>query len=79
MAPTGAAGLICLAWQEAGVPGPGGQRVRAIPQPEKGTAMTIVETHVITGGVDTHADVHVAAALDPIGGLPGVQELGFPS
>src|SRR6266571_2349604 len=23
----------------------------------------------ITGGVDTHADVHVAAALDPIGGL----------
>jgi len=24
--------------------------------------------------VDTHADVHVAAALDPIGGLLGVQE-----
>jgi len=31
----------------------------------------------ITGGVDTHADVHVAAALDPIGGLLGVQE--FPA
>lgn len=26
-----------------------------------------VETHAITGGVDTHADVHVAAVLDPIG------------
>jgi hypothetical protein len=37
-------------------------------------AMTIVETRAITGGVDTHADVHVAAALDPVGGLLGVQE-----
>ena len=27
---------------------------------------------VVTGGVDTHLDVHVAAALDPIGGLLGV-------
>jgi transposase len=36
--------------------------------------MTIVESRVITGGVDTHADTHVAAALDPIGGLLGVQE-----
>src|ERR1700726_4897003 len=36
--------------------------------------MTIVETRAITGGVDTHADVHVAAALDPVGGLLGVQE-----
>jgi transposase len=25
--------------------------------------------------VDTHADVHVAAALDPVGGLLGVEEL----
>ena len=42
----------------------------------KGTAMTIVEdTRAITGGVDTHADVHAAAALDPVGGLLGVQEL----
>jgi transposase len=40
--------------------------------------MTIVEDRpVITGGVDTHADMHVAAALDPVGGLLGVQE--FPA
>ena len=39
--------------------------------------MTIVETRAITGGVDTHAGAHVAAALDPIGGLLGVQE--FPA
>jgi transposase len=37
-------------------------------------ALTIVESRVITGGVDTHADTHVAAALDPAGGLPGVRE-----
>jgi len=36
--------------------------------------MTIVEARPVTGGVDTHADTHVAAALDSIGGLPGVQE-----
>jgi transposase len=40
-------------------------------------AVTIVETRAITGGVDTHADNHVAAALDPIGGLLGVRE--FPT
>jgi transposase len=39
--------------------------------------LTIVETRAITGGVDTHADTHVAAALDPIGGLLGVRE--FPA
>src|SRR5215468_10157244 len=43
--------------------------------------VTIVETRLqaraITGGVDTHAKVHVAAALDPVGGLLGVQE--FPA
>jgi transposase len=40
--------------------------------------MTIVEdTRAITGGVDTHADLHVAAALDRIGGLLGVRE--FPA
>jgi transposase len=39
--------------------------------------MTIVETCAITGGVDTHADTHVAAALDPLGGLLGVRE--FPA
>jgi transposase len=37
-------------------------------------ALTIVETRAITGGVDTHADTHVAAALDPIGGLLGVRQ-----
>jgi transposase len=43
--------------------------------------VTIVETRApvraVTGGVDTHADAHVAAALDPVGGLLGVQE--FPA
>jgi transposase len=35
-------------------------------------AMTIVEAaRGVTGGVDTHLDVHVAAALDPVGGLLG--------
>jgi transposase len=28
---------------------------------------------VVTGGVDTHVDVRVAAALDPIGGVLGVE------
>src|SRR5258708_2495694 len=37
-------------------------------------ALTVVEPRAITGGVDTHADVHVAAALAPVGGLLGVQE-----
>jgi transposase len=37
-------------------------------------AMTIVEAdRPVTGGVDTHLDVHVAAALDSIGGLLGVE------
>lgn len=36
--------------------------------------MTIVEgTRLVTGGVDTHLEVHVAAALDDIGGLLGVE------
>jgi transposase len=40
--------------------------------------MTIVEDRrAVTGGVNTHADVHVAAALDPIGELLGVRE--FPA
>ena len=34
--------------------------------------VTIVEAaRGVTGGVDTHLDVHVAAALDPLGGLLG--------
>jgi transposase len=37
-------------------------------------AMTIiVETRPITGGVDTHLDTHVAAALDANGGVLGVE------
>ena len=40
--------------------------------------MTIVEERTaITGGVDTHSEVHVAAALDPLGGLLGTRE--FPA
>ena len=39
--------------------------------------MTIVETRAVTGGVDTHLDVHVAAVLDDIGGLLGVES--FPT
>jgi len=38
-------------------------------------AMTIVENHLlsVTGGIDTHRDFHVAAAVDPNGGLLGVE------
>jgi transposase len=37
-------------------------------------AMTIVEAaRGVTGGVDTHLDVHVAAVLDPLGGLLGTE------
>jgi transposase len=40
--------------------------------------LTIVdEARLVTGGVDTHADSHVAAALDGTGGLLGVSE--FPA
>jgi len=39
--------------------------------------MTIVETRLITGGVDTYVDVHVAAALDSNGGTLGVES--FPT
>ena len=40
-------------------------------------AMTIVESSAVIGGVDTHLDAHVAAALDGIGGLLGVGQ--FPA
>src|SRR5271169_3802314 len=68
-------GLICLAWEEAGI-----HRIRRpagachLFNQRKEMAVAIVETRAITGGVDTHADVHVAAALDPVGGLLGVRE-----
>ena len=42
-------------------------------------AMTIVETRPITGGVDTHLDVHVAAALDAHGGVLGVESFSTTS
>ena len=42
--------------------------------------MTIVEAaRAVTGGVDTHLDVNVAAALDDIGGLLGVEEFSTDS
>ena len=40
-------------------------------------ARPITSRTAITGGVDTRADTHVAAALDPVGGLLGVRE--FPA
>ena len=36
--------------------------------------MTIVEaTRAVTGGIDTHGEVHVAAVLDEVGGLLGTE------
>ena len=36
--------------------------------------MTIVEAaRAVTGGIDTHGEVHVAAALDEVGGLLGTE------
>ena len=45
-------------------------------------AMTIVATRqnrAVTGGVDTHLDLHVAAALDDIGGVMGVKDFSTTS
>ena len=39
--------------------------------------MSIVETRLITGGVDTHLDTHVAAVVDANGGVLGVES--FPT
>ena len=49
--------------------------MRAIPQPQKDDVDYRRDTSAITGDVDTHADVHVAAALEPhrrTAGRPGV-------
>src|SRR5580704_5186558 len=49
---------------------------RATPQPlrKEGMAMTIVEAAPgVTGGVDTHSESHMAAALDPLGRLVGTE------
>src|SRR3974377_707313 len=44
----------------------------------EGMTVTIVDVpRPVTGGVDTHLDLNVAAALDPVGGLLAVQE--FPA
>jgi transposase len=37
------------------------------------TINTIEAVSAVTGGVDTHGDTHVAAALDPLGGLLGTR------
>jgi transposase len=43
-------------------------------------AMTIVETtRLVTGGVDTHLDVHVASAVDVNGGVLGVESFATTS
>jgi transposase len=39
----------------------------------KEVAVAIVSKRVVIGGVDTHADTHVVAALDWVGGLLGVE------
>ena len=36
--------------------------------------MTMVETRLVCGGVDTHSLVHVAAVVDHNGGLFGIEE-----
>jgi transposase len=42
--------------------------------------MTMVEAaRGVTGGVDTYLDVHVAAALDPLGGLLGTESFATDS
>src|SRR5207302_5637559 len=76
-APPGVGGLICPTWTR----GRGSQVRRPAgachPSTMKGMALTIVETRAVIGGADTHADVHVAAALDGIGGLLGTES--FPT
>ena len=42
-----------------------------------GEARPVTCRTAVTGGVGTDADTRVAAALDPVGGLPGVRE--FPA
>jgi hypothetical protein len=37
-------------------------------------AMTTLEAvRLVTGGVDTHGEIHVAAAIDAVGGLLGTE------
>jgi hypothetical protein len=37
------------------------------------TMTTVEATRTVTGGVDTHLEAHVAAALDPLGGFLGTK------
>ena len=67
-------------WEQSGPPVTPIKDGRATPQPlrKEGMAMTIVEAAPgITGGVDTHLDKHVAAALDSLGRLVGTES--FPA
>ena len=34
---------------------------------------TMLETRALTGGVDTHSEIHVAAVIDHLGGVVGVE------
>jgi hypothetical protein len=76
-----ALGLICQAWarggKRPGFTGPGCQRYVPSVNLRRDDSGHRKDTSAITGGLDTHADMHVAAALDPVGGLLGVQE--FPA
>jgi hypothetical protein len=80
MAPTGAAGLICLAWEEAGVRRSDSQRVRAIPQPEKGMMLTMVETCAVVNLYchDTPATVPEHHNDRQSGHIPRVTRTGPP-
>ena len=39
--------------------------------PESATTIRSSSRAAVTGGVDTHADIHVAAAVDQVGGVLG--------
>ena len=75
----GVIGPAC--YQQPGPPVAPIRNGRAIPNTlREGMTMTIVEAaRGITGGVDTHRDVHVAAALDPLGGLLGSESFSTDS
>ena len=64
--------LLMAAWSGP-VRRPGGACHPFAHSERKGQLMTMVR---VTGGVDTHADSHVAAAVDHNGGLLGVESFG---
>src|SRR5690349_10658121 len=66
-------------WTGGVCPRPGGQLRPSLDTSQaEGMTGTIVDApRPVTGGVDTHLDVNVAAALDPVGGLLAVAE--FPA